>query len=52
MKFEDYVVGTSALLYLSVSASFFLKKQFDWGGVWFCYAMANLMLIWASRNSM
>ena len=52
MKFEDYVVGISSLLYLSVSVSFLIKKQYDWAGVWFSYALANFMLICASRNSM
>jgi len=50
MTFENIVISVSALLYLSVGASYMIKGNFPWALVWFAYGIANVGLIIASHN--
>lgn len=48
MNYESIVIAVSAVLYFSVSVSYFLKKQYEWSFVWLSYSMANIGLILAA----
>jgi hypothetical protein len=50
MTFENIVVSVSAVLYLSVGVSYFIKGYPAWGLVWTAYGIANVGLILASPN--
>lgn len=50
MTIENLAVFGGFILYLIAAGSFAWKGNWAWAMVWFCYAMANVGLIWASIN--
>lgn len=50
MNFESIVILIAGFLYFCVAVSYFLKGRYDWSFVWFCYSMANIGLIIASKK--
>jgi hypothetical protein len=50
MTFENYVVAVTAVLYITVGAIYAYKGNIPWAMVWFCYGLANVGMILASRR--
>lgn len=48
LTIENAAIFGGFLLYLIASAGFLFKGNYPWALVWFCYASANIGLIWAS----
>lgn len=48
MTIENLAVFGGFILYLIAAGSFAYKNNWAWAMIWFCYAMANVGLIWAS----
>lgn len=45
---ENFAVLGGFVLYMIASISYLIKGNHPWALTWFCYAIANLGLIWAS----
>ncbi len=50
MTFENYVIAITAGLYMTVGVTYGIKGNMSWAMVWFCYGLANVGMILASRR--
>lgn len=50
MTIENLAIGGGVILYMIAAVSFLIKGNVPWAAVWFCYAMANVGLIWAATK--
>ena len=48
VNIESFAILGGFVLYLIAAISFLVKKNYAWALTWFCYAVANIGLIWAS----
>lgn len=45
---ENCAVFGGFLLYMIASISYLIKGNYSWALTWFCYAVANIGLIWSA----